>query len=178
MKGFVEREKVRQAEQEEQAKEAREKLEVELENDGKNLYSSEYIDIYTSQPDQDLDDTEWDDGVGTLRLGKRLPQYNFGIGKGMMGAVLDIFGGPEEATAINMKRPKYASLDAVKEWSVGVGYFKQTDAINGVYFVGIHDQDMKAVKCEAEKMDEEWRNCRYTGGLHPENNREPKNFME
>ncbi|EDU47470.1 hypothetical protein A1F97_07526 [Pyrenophora tritici-repentis] len=106
MKGFVEREKVRQAEQEEQAKEAREKLE--------NLYSSEYIDIYTSQPDQDLDDTEWDDGVGTLRLGKRLPQYNFGIGKGMMGAVLDIFGGPEEATAINMKRPKYASLDAVK----------------------------------------------------------------
>ncbi|KAA8612676.1 hypothetical protein PtrV1_13245 [Pyrenophora tritici-repentis] len=35
MKGFVEREKVRQAEQEEQAKEAREKLEVELENDGK-----------------------------------------------------------------------------------------------------------------------------------------------
>ncbi|KAI0588646.1 hypothetical protein TUN199_03310 [Pyrenophora tritici-repentis] len=114
MKGFVEREKVRQAEQEEQAKEAREKLEVELENDGKNLYSSEYIDIYTSQPDQDLDDTEWDDGVGTLRLGKRLPQYNFGIGKGMMGAVLDIFGGPEEATAINMKRPKYASLDAVK----------------------------------------------------------------
>jgi ribosomal protein S2 len=47
-----------------------------------------------------------------------------------------------------------------------------------VYFVGIHRQNRNAVKREAEAFDEEWRNDRYTSGLHPDNNKRLKRAMD
>jgi hypothetical protein len=108
-----------------------------------------------------------------------------------------------EANGVDLNKPKYASMDPIpvelckdaeeglKQDSVdltflGNGFLELRMAENllggerydEVYFVGIHRQNRNAVKREAEAFDEEWRNDRYTSGLHPDNNKRLKRAMD
>jgi hypothetical protein len=66
------------------------------------LFSSEHIDLYTKQPGQDIDDDDWESGVGTVAFGKHLIDDGLDemFGGGDMGMVLDIIGGPVEAHGV------------------------------------------------------------------------------
>jgi hypothetical protein len=81
--------------------------------------------------------------------------------------------------------------EGLKQSSVGVTFLGNgflelripEDVLGGkgseeVYFAGIHSQDRKAVKREAEEFDEEWRNGKYTGYLHPDNDKRFKAALE
>jgi hypothetical protein len=114
------------------------------------------------------------------------------FGSGEMSMELDIYGGPIDGKGVDLNKPEYASMDPItvklcnehpeeglKQDSVDVAFlgngFLQLriteDLLDGqgykeVYFAGIHSQDRKAVKRDAEAFDEAWRNDKYTGGFH------------
>jgi hypothetical protein len=170
------------------------------------LFSSEHVKFYIQQEDQDIDDTDWESGVGTIEFGKHLtdPEVEESFGSGDMGMKIDIYGGPIDGKGVDLNKPEYAFMDPItvnlchedpeeglKQGSVDVAFlgngFLQLriteDLLGGqgykdVYFADIHNQDRKAVKRDAEAFDEAWRNDKYTGGFHPDNNKRLKAAME
>jgi hypothetical protein len=108
-----------------------------------------------------------------------------------------------EVNGVDLNKPKYASMDPItvklcedveeslKQDSVDVTFLENGflelrvpenllggEGYKEVYFAGIHSQDRKAVKREAEEFDGEWRNDKYTGCLHPDNNKRFKFALE
>lgn len=115
-----------------------------------------------------------------------------GQGKGWWRVVLNSPNGPNEVTAIDLERPRYASLDAVevsflddqeretftaKLIFLGDGLLELralSDGLHSVCFVGICDESWKAVKRETVEIDDEWRNSWCSGGSYPANSRRLK----
>jgi hypothetical protein len=170
------------------------------------LFSSEHVELYTQQEDQDIDDTDWESGVGTIEFSKHLtdPEVEESFGSGDMGMELDMFGGPIDGKGVDLNKPEHTSTDPItvnlchghpeeglKQDSVdmtflGKGFLQlrvTEDLLGGqgykeVYFAGVHSQDRKAAKRDAEAFDEAWRNDKYTGRFHPDNNKRLKAAME
>ncbi|KAI4684759.1 uncharacterized protein J4E88_004200 [Alternaria novae-zelandiae] len=147
-----------------------------------HLYSAQWVEEYASKKDQDLEDNDWTDGVGSIEFGKHLIVEDFGPYAGNMGMQLEIWGGPVDAQATKFNKPKYTStlpesvqlFDEGEEDQIyvelrflGNGYLELH--MDGIYFAGILVQDRKAVKRAAEEFDDEWRNCKYTRHTHPSN---------
>ncbi|KAI4648092.1 hypothetical protein J4E93_004503 [Alternaria ventricosa] len=184
---LLEEVKADQAKEEEKVKAAAEKLGDRERKVGDirgkwNLYSAQWVEKYVSEDGQDLEDTDWTDGVGSIEFGKHLIVEDFGPYAGNMGMQLEIWGGPVDAQATTFNKPKYTSthpesvqlFDEGEEDQIyvelnflGDGYLELR--MDGIYFAGIMVQDRKAVKRAAEEFDDEWRNCKYTRHTHPSN---------
>jgi len=108
---LLEEVKADQAKEEEKVKAAAEKLGDTERRVGDirgkwHLYSAQWVEEYASKEGQDLEDTDWTDGVGSIEFGKHLIVEDLGPYAGDMGMQLEIFGGPVDAQATSFDKTK------------------------------------------------------------------------
>jgi len=156
-----------------------------------NLYSTQWVEEYANKPGQELEDNDWMNPVGTIEFGKHLIDTAMHPDDvGVMGMELSIFGGPSHVQPTAFNKPKYASLNmqsvllaedggenevTVDINFLGDGYLELS--MDEIYFARIMFQDRKAAKREAEEASLEWQDCKYTGHMHPGNNKRLKMYM-